>query len=159
MAKAYLSATFSSQHFRLFWFIPSSGILSLCSYSKMIFFYRTTDNFLATTIGRLKSRPLCNKILFPQMWKHCPISVCRTPPGGPLCPHLAPLMRPEEERCSSLIVHSIKRWNGKIPSRLLYLDKKIIFLLTKKNSSTLLSCTHHMVKRIPNFNFQLTQFF
>ena len=71
------------------------------------------------------------------MWKHCPISVCRTPPGGPLCPHLAPLMRPEEERCSSLIVHSIKRWNGKIPSRLLYLDKKIFFLLTKKNSSTL----------------------
>ena len=71
-------------------------------------------------------------MLFPQMWKHCPISVCRTPPGGPLCPHLAPLMRPEEERCSSLIVHSIKRWNGKIPSRLLYLDKKNLFSADKK---------------------------
>ena len=85
--------------------------------------FAENQNFQAT---------LYNKVLFPQMWKHCPISVCRTPPGGPLCPHLAPLMRPEEERCSSLIVHSIKRWNGKIPSRHLYLDKKIFFLLTKK---------------------------
>ena len=92
----------------------------------------------------LSKATLYNKILFPQMWKHCPISVCRTPPGGPLCPHLVPLMSPEEERCSSLIVHSIKRWNGKIPSRLLYLDKKY-FSADKKNSSTLLGCTHHMV--------------
>ena len=112
--------------------------------------FADNQNFQAT---------LYNKMLFPQMWKHCPISVCRTPPGGPLCPHLAPLMRPEEERCSSLIVHSIKRWNGKIPSRLLYLDKKKYFFCWQKNSSTLLSCTHHMVLRIPNYNFQSTQFF
>ena len=100
---------------------------------------------------------LCKKILFPQMWKSCwqpklsgwiqatmqqkTISTnvktlsyfclqdpTRRPPVSPL----VPLMRPEEERCSSLIVHSIKRWNGKIPSRLLYLDKKSFFFWQKK---------------------------
>ena len=138
----YLSATFGSQYFRFLWFMPSLGIRSLCiKQFSNDFIIRGQKNCWQPELSGNTIQQNTISTNVKTLSYFCLQDPTRRPPVSPL----VPLMRPEEERCSSLIVHSIKRWNGKIPSRLFYLDKKSFFCWQKINSYNLLSCTHHMV--------------